>query len=66
MKKHEIDLRALYVASYRCALDLCKDVKGKVDKRFIRDNTSFVYNDCKHNVKLRNYVMSKYGDKAVK
>lgn len=56
-------LRDMYSASYRCALDMCKGIKCSNKKKLIKDNTLFVYNDCKNNAKIRDYVLSKYGKK---
>lgn len=61
--KENHDLQAIYRASRRCALDMCKDIKSKNRKKLIADNTRFVYNDCKTNPNVRAYVLEKYGKK---
>ena len=55
------DLRKVFRASFRCAVDMTKDLKGKVRKQVVSDNTIAIYHDCKNNKNVMNYVMSKYG-----
>lgn len=60
--KKQSDLQKLYRASYRCALDLANKtgVSKQGRKKFISDNTSFIYNDCKKNKSVREHVLSKF------
>ena len=61
----ESELRKLYRASFRYAVALadCSGVSKRGRKKFINNNTSFIYNDCKKNLRLKNHVLKVYGDK---
>ena len=60
----ETELRKIYRASFRCAVAQADavGVSKRGRKKFINDNTSFIYNDCKKNDKLKKHILKKYGD----
>lgn len=60
----ETELRKLYRASFRCAVDYADriGVSKRGRKKFINDNTSSIYNDCKKNSKLKKHILDTYGD----
>ena len=50
----------LFKASYRCARETCR-YAGNSSKKMVRANTFYIYNDCKKNPRIREYVLTKYG-----
>lgn len=59
----ESELRKLYKASFKSAVDKANavGVSKRGRKKFISDNTSHTYHDCKCNPKLKKYILDKYG-----
>lgn len=65
MKKKETDLQKIYRAAFNCAVEEANamGVSKHGRKKFINDNTRFIYYDCKKNPKLKKYILDTYGDK---
>lgn len=61
--KSEFDHKAAFHAAYREAIALSKEahISKKAQKRFIRSNTWAIYDDCKRNPKLCDYLLKKHG-----
>ena len=54
--------RKLYQASFREALALSREagISKKAQKQFVYQNTLAIYEDCKRNPKVREYILSKH------